>query len=231
MKKHPEQIEMAVQAEVQRLTPPTTTAASESPRLRDGLRDAPAKAEAMFEPFKTLGDPALIAARSAAINFCISMGSARTPGYWLTLCGKSGIGKTMLAKLCARFFHRHLEMFVDERADPARERRLRKGGFKAWGDAITEMIGGDFTGLRNLRSDWFVVLDDIGTEHVRHRELATAKLYEVLNAREGLFTIITTNLSVQQVGEQMDTRIASRIIRHGAVVVDINAKDFNLRRP
>lgn len=163
------------------------------------------------------------------MDFCVAMGSKFTPGYWLTLAGPSGTGKTMLAKLCTRFFSSWLDGFKDERFDPVKEVRYRKGGIKNWGNVMREMIEGDYSGLRNLREDWFVCLDDIGAEYSRNRDLSTSKLYDILNDRQGLFTIITANLSVQQISEQMDARIASRLIRNGAVVVDIKTTDYNLR--
>lgn len=163
------------------------------------------------------------------MDFCVAMGSKYTPGYWLTLAGESGTGKTMLAKLCVRYFREWLDGFKDERFDPVKEVRYRKGGMKNWGTAVRDMLEGDYSGLRDLREDWFVCLDDIGAEYSRNRDLSTSKLYDILNDRQGVFTIITANLSVQQISEQMDARIASRLIRNGSVVVDINAKDYNLR--
>ncbi len=94
---------------------------------------------------------------------------------------------------------------------------------------MQDMIEGDYTGIRDLQGDWFVCLDDIGAEYSRQRELSSSKLYEILNAREGLFTIVTANMTLQQINEHMDARIASRLLRHGAVVVDVTAKDYNLR--
>lgn len=74
-----------------------------------------------------------------------------------------------------------------------------------------------------------VVLDDIGSEY--GTDYTRSKLYEFLSEREGKWTVITANLSLEQIGEKMDTRIASRMIRGDSVVVDVNVPDFNLRTP
>jgi DNA replication protein DnaC len=183
----------------------------------------------MFQPFKTCGDPALIEMKTAAMEFCLAMGSKFEPARWLTLLGMSGTGKTMLAKLCAKFFNAHLTGFYDERFNPEKEIRYRAGGMRNWSKVMREMVEGDYTGLERLRGDWFVALDDIGAEYQRSRELSASKLYDVLNSREGLFTVITANLSQREIGEQIDPRIASRLMRHGGVVIEVKAKDFNLR--
>ena len=59
--------------------------------------------------------------------------------------------------------------------------------------------------------------------------MTTKKLYNLLNAREGKFTVITANLTLEDFNQQMDARIASRLIRNGSVVVDVIAEDFNMR--
>lgn len=211
------------------ITSGSTTANDQTEKLRTGLREAREKAHNLFSPFNTFGEASLAESKTAAVDFCCAMGSKFTPAYWLTFLGTPATGKTMLAKLCAKFFRTHLDCFRDERFDPVTECHLRKGGFKLWGGVITDMLEGDYSGLRDLREDWFVVLDDIGAEYSRNRELASSKLYEVLNARQGLFTIITANLTLDEINKQMDARIASRLLRNGSVVIDVKAKDYNLR--
>lgn len=183
----------------------------------------------MFSNFKTFSDRSLTEAHHESIRFCAAMASADTPAYWLTLLGPSGTGKTMLARTISRFYSRHLDALPDENRSTPNQQWLRRGGFKAWGGVMDEMMNGDFSGIRDMREDWFLVLDDIGAEHTRNRELSISKLYDILNARAGKFTVITANLTLEEVNRQMDARIASRLLRDGGVVVDVTAPDFNLR--
>ncbi len=187
------------------------------------------KKEEMFLAFNDFGESSLVEARHESIRFCAAMASADVPAYWLTLLGPSGTGKTMLARCVTRFFRHYLEALPDENLSSETAKYLRRGGLKPWSSVMQEALDGDFTGIRDLKDDWFVCLDDIGAEYARNRELSVSKLYDVLSAREDRFTVITANLTLDDVNRMMDARIASRLLRHGSVVVDVTAPDFNLR--
>lgn len=161
------------------------------------------------------------------MQFCRDMASPNEPARWISFLGKSGTGKTHLARCIKTFFNKHLYGIDDERFP--QERRIRRGGFKAWGDVVGDMVAGDYSGIRDLREDYFVCLDDIGSEYQRNKELSCAKLYEVLNARLGNWTVITANLMLNEIGEKLDVRISSRLIRNQASLLEINTTDFNDR--
>lgn len=181
-----------------------------------------------FQRFLTLDDPELEKAKQQAAKFCEAMASADQPGRWITLLGPSDVGKTMLAKMITRFHDKHLSHLPDER-NSAGEAWTRRGGFKSWINVVNDMLHGDYSGIRDMREDWFLALDDIGVEYGRNRELSTTKLYEVLNSREGMFTVVTANMTLDDIGNKMDTRIASRLLRHGSAVINIETKEFSLR--
>jgi len=135
----------------------------------------------------------------------------------------------MLARIVSRFFSRHLDGLEDENLSvPNKVRRIRRGGFKAWSGVMQDCLDGDYSGIRDMKEDWFLCLDDIGADYGRNRELSSSKLYDILSARQNRFTVITANLTLEEVGKSMDVRIASRLLRNDSVVVDVDAPDFNL---
>lgn len=167
--------------------------------------------------------------REAAVQFCRDMAAGKEP-YWIAFLGSSGAGKTMLARRIFRFFARHLEGGRDHRSTET-HRMLRKGGFLEWHNCMRLMIEeNDFGWLRQSREDWLVGFDDIAAEHASHRELSASKLYDLFCCREKLWTVITANLKVDQIGEFIDTRVASRLMRHGAVYMNVNVQDYNLHK-
>lgn len=183
----------------------------------------------IFADFQVL-DQHLDEAFKAARQFCRDMASGTEPAYWLTLLGSSGTGKTMLARRISRFFSKYLDCLVDE-CSGRNERWIRKGGFKSWPDAVAEMISGDYSGIKQLRDDWFICLDDIAAENSRVRELSASKLYEVLNARRGRFTVITANCSLAEISDRLDARISSRLLRDKSPVIEFpkEVPDFSDR--
>lgn len=210
----------------------TTTSRESGSFLRDGFNAKRSSVEELyFSKFLTLNDPHLVRLRDAGVQFCLDMASKSKAAYWLVLAGVSGTGKTHIAKACVRFFTRNLDTLRDEtKGSEEKTRYVRRGGFKNWPEAMIEMIGGDYTGLRQLNDDWLVCLDDIGAEYAGNRELSNSKLYEVFTARESKFTIVTSNLSVKQISETLDRRLASRLLRNGSVVIDVQTQDFNCRK-
>lgn len=191
-----------------------------------------------FRAFETLGDPQLENMRDEAVKFTDDMDNGRSP-RWLSLLGTSGAGKTMLAKIIYGVFRDHFHMEIDWKATKASQNAecphgkfIRyRGGFINWGNAINNrMLKGDYDFLDDLRAYSFFALDDIASEYERHRELSASKLYNVLEARSRKWTVITANLSLDQIGTVLDARIASRMIRDNGTVVDVDVPDFNLRK-
>ncbi len=205
----------------------TTAGGLKSPKLRQRSKAQKPEILDLFNDFNTFNDPSLVKALKASMNFCLAMASSDIPAYWLTLLGPSGVGKTMLARKCAQFF-RLIENCRDERCQPTEDYN-RHGGFKRWSSVVNDMLSGDYSGIRHLKEDWFLALDDIGTEYERNKELCISKLYDIFSERAGVFTVITCNLSLQEINSRMDARIASRLLRDGNIVIDVTARDFNLR--
>ncbi len=173
--------------------------------------------------------------KSEAVRFIDDLFNTRTP-RWLSLLGNTGIGKTMLAKRIWELFRDQRHREIDWPRSKATEmggtqgRIIRwRGGFINWGKAVNRMLEGDYAFLDDLRNYDFFVLDDIISEYSKLRELSASKLYDVFESRIGKWTVITANASLEQIGEILDPRIASRMIRNNGVVLDVDVPDFNLR--
>lgn len=147
------------------------------------------------------------------------------PGRWLSLVGTSGAGKTMLARRVWRWFCQSGMFFVE----PVRQSNVvHTGQWCDWRKFMEECLQGDFSRTIDLRDDWFVVFDDIGSKRDKSG-IGADKLDTILSARVGKWTMITSNLKMTQIADQFDQRIASRMIRDGSIVIDVDVDDFNLR--
>ncbi len=186
-----------------------------------------------FDQFQTLNDPQLELMKDEAVSFIDDLFGNRTP-RWLSLIGTSGAGKTMLSKITWHLFRDHRHTVIDwsrtRQTEGANPRIIRwRGGFINWGKAVNRMLEGDYEFLEDLRTYDFFVLDDIVSEYQKMRELSASKLYDVLESRLGKWTILTANVTLEQIGMILDPRIASRMMRGNSVVVDVDVPDFNLR--
>jgi DNA replication protein DnaC len=179
---------------------------------------------ASFDEFLTLHDPQLVRMKSAAVAFANDMLGRGEP-RWLSLLGTPGTGKTMLARMITRVFNRRLRGGIDFESD----RRIVRydGGFITWNTVANRVREGEYRWFDDICRYQFVALDDIGTEHLT--DFVRAKLYEFLNRSEGKWRVITANLTLEEIGERLDDRISSRMLRHGSTVIEVDAPDFNLR--
>jgi DNA replication protein DnaC len=125
---------------------------------------------------------------------------------WLSLLGPSGAGKTMLAR---------------------RVKEICEGEFVTWMRVTNMLREGEYRWFDDLKREKLLILDDIGSEY--KSPFILAKLYELLSERVGKWSVITANLSLEQVGDELETRIASRMIRDENIVVDVDVPDFNTR--
>jgi DNA replication protein DnaC len=184
---------------------------------------------ASYPAFKTFDDPVLQQMRDAAEQFVLEM-LGHLPPRWISFLGSSGAGKTMLAKWIKSVFKQQLDWKINWPATESQPygRIIRhRGGYRTWAGIARSMREGDYRILDDLCDLSFLVIDDIGAEY--GTEFINAKLYELLSRREHKWTVITANLSLSDIEKRIDARIASRMIRHGSVVVDVDVQDYNLR--
>ena len=73
-----------------------------------------------------------------------------------------------------------------------------------------------------------LILDDLGTEFVN--QFTVSCLYNLLNTRlnKGLSTVISTNLSPEELSQKYEDRIYSRIVGAGSKILLFGGKDRRL---
>ena len=139
----------------------------------------------------------------------------------LLLIGPTGTGKTHISTAVAReLIHKGYDVIYDS----------------------TQNILSDFEadrfksgyGREDDRSDKYLectllIIDDLGTEFSNQFTLAT--VYNLLNTRQnkGLATIISTNLSPDELARKYEDRIYSRIIGGGSKILPFEGKDYRVR--
>lgn len=80
-----------------------------------------------------------------------------------------------------------------------------------------------------LSTEKLVVLDEIGADRDKNGHVKD-QLARLCSARVGKWTIITSNMTLEDVKTHLDQRIPSRMLRDGSVVVDVRMRDYNLRK-
>lgn len=160
--------------------------------------------------------------------------------HWLTLTGCPGCGKTMLA----------LQLMAQaERVNPGNPANnpiwppnwaasgarsyddLPRRPRTVWFDSASfarRLRNGEYDLPEYLRDDFCVVFDDLGAARDRTDFVADA-LYRLANVRMNRWMIWTTNLTLSEMAERLDDRIASRLIRDDNVLVQIKARDYALK--
>ena len=174
--------------------------------------------------FQTFGEAKLSEVLDGAKGFIRDMAIGTTP-RWLSLLGRSGTGKTHLARSITRFFKAEMAIYVD----PGTGAQLgRRGGFIGWRKVVDHLRDSDYEIMDPVCNDWFVALDDIAAE--RASDFSVSKLDQVVDARLGKWTLITCNFSREEIAEHMDVRIASRLGRGKNVIIDgIYVRDYSTR--
>lgn len=136
--------------------------------------------------------------------------NCRERSRWLFIHGRPGAGKSHLAYNSARVLREFRRKTLTKRAaDIAND--LREGNSHL------------------MHQIWlpspFMIIDDLGSEY--HTDFITAQWFDLLDARIGKWTIITSNLSPAQIGKRYDTRIQSRIEDSRNTIVDLTlAADY-----
>ena len=150
---------------------------------------------------------------------------------WISLLGGSGVGKTHLSKEILQSVKlQKVRKRCPNSASGWRETQQKKQFFE-WRYIVDKIRKGDW-GIIDYVCDEvdLLVIDDLGTSY--DSELTKTKLSEIANRRLGKATIFTSNLYPEQISEQIDQRVASRMYRNGSkVIVYEKTKDWCLIEP
>lgn len=134
------------------------------------------------------------------------------PKYFLVVTGPPGIGKTYF---CAAMLEFLPQTIRSVRVWNEREmlKRLRNG--------IDEGKGDYLANLQYMVDDELVIIDDIGSSgRTDWREEILMELVD-LRYRNGLATILTSNLSREDFFREYNTRIGSRIFAKKNTILDL----------
>lgn len=159
--------------------------------------------------------------------FCKRMKAGARP-YWLSLLGTSGAGKTFIAKRIFRW-HRDCGRFNDCTDDNAGRPEVVYAREWCWWPEMAALLKGNegYGWLRDVESCNFAVIDEIGSDLDKSGHVSNC-LANALCSRVGKWTLITSNKTLGAIQRELDTRVASRMIRDGSVVVDLDVLDYGL---
>lgn len=89
----------------------------------------------------------------------------------------------------------------------------KRARFLRWITIVDYMRKGDYGVIDHVCSAEVAFIDDIGAGY--ETALSRSKILEIAERRTGKPTFWTTNLTAQQIADQIDVRVASRMVRDG----------------
>lgn len=194
--------------------------------MQAGTKQSHPKVEAhdwVFQEFH----PALRPVLPAVKSFCSAIMNGAEP-HWISLLGPSGIGKTLILK---QAYH-----FMKDRAYH-QSWRVKFGDGTITPQCAHIIPGKDMADWQSPRgyADYdLLYIEDIGAGARMDKgagAVLRSRITELLQYRTGKWTMMDANLMREEIAEQLDPRIASRLKRDGSVMIEISnsVPDFNDR--
>lgn len=140
--------------------------------------------------------------------------NAKEHARWLILFGKTGSGKSHL-------LHNSIRLLREFRKKPVSKRAS---------DIATALREGNSHSMHQIWIPSYIfAIDDFGAEY--HTDFMTSQWFDLLDARVGKWTFITSNLTPEQWEKRYGSRIASRLMDSRNSVVDLTqAADYRRTR-
>ena len=162
-----------------------------------------------------------IMTRTLSIAKEYAQGFAKNRGN-LLLIGKTGTGKTHVSSAIAReVIEKGFDVIYDSAQNIIND--FENDRFKS------DYGHKDYHSERYLECD-LLIIDDLGTEFSTPFTLSC--IYNLLNTRQNrcLSTIISTNLSAEELARKYEDRIYSRIVGSGSRILAFEGKDRRIHR-
>lgn len=154
-----------------------------------------------------------------AVAFVDDVLSGLATPRWLSYVGKSGTGKTFLCDIilaeCAPTLRHHPDLLNG----------VQRIG---WTSFLRKLRAAEYFRLDDAADANLLLIDDIGT--ASDTAFSLEQLYALIELRNRKWTLLTSNLTLPEIGERFDARIASRLIRDLNVCVEVDTLDFALRQ-
>ena len=209
----------------------TTTNQRSSKKSQRTNADSKAKREEFAKAvgFQTYGDPELEKLLNACCKFWGSLWRQESP-KWLVMIGDTGVGKTHMAKNLARLAYKLTRLHAqgDITLGPRTGGRSYESHVYSWPKITRGFYNGDYDIVEDIRDEWFVVIDDIGSTRAKMDDLVIDQLFQILDGRHDKWTVITSNKSLRDLAA-LDLRIQDRLLRRQSQVVICQTKSYSLR--
>lgn len=148
----------------------------------------------------------------------------------MSLLGNCGAGKTQIATALYKRFRCRTVGKPDPHSSTGKREQLQRKQKFTWVYITKTLREGDFGIIDYICDDLdLLVIDDLGAAY--DSDLTRAKVSEIAERRIHKPTIWTSNLFLDQIADQIDMRVSSRMMRHGSVVVAFeDTIDWNLQQ-
>lgn len=172
---------------------------------------------------KTEGHPKLKELEREVGLFCSEMWTRPEGGKLLLLAGSNGTGKTHAAEAVRRWLALvgHAKQYVKR----VNEVRHLDCVFWHWPRLLDTFKNGGWDAIEDMFEATVLIIDDLGAGH-DPSGVGVDKLCQLLSRREGMWTLITTNVVPSEWQQQFDRRVASRFMRVSTLVDLSDVPDF-----